>query len=118
MLYAVLIALLAWVGWWSIVQLPPNSVTLVLFFVLLFVAVGATLMPAIAYLNARFGRFRAKRVYVVRFVRQTLMVSGFVVIVAWLQLRDVLSPTLALIVMAVFVLTETFLVTRENPGEE
>jgi hypothetical protein len=118
MLYAVLVALLSWAGWWSVIQLPPNDLTKSLFFVLLFIALGSTLMPAVAYLNARFGRFHDRHVYVIRFVRQSLLTGGFVVVVAWLQMQRVLSPTLALIVLAVFMLTETFLVTRETPPEE
>ncbi len=118
MLYAILVALLSWAGWWSVVQLPINDLTKALFFALLFIAIGSTLMPAIAYLNARFGRFHDRRTFAVRFVRQSLMVGGFVVVVAWLQMQRVLSPTLALIVMAVLVLTETFLVTRDTPTEE
>jgi hypothetical protein len=118
MLYAVLITLLAWIGWWSVIQLPINDLTKTLFFVLLFIAIGSTLMPALAYLNARFGRFHDRRVYRLRFVRQSILGGVFVIVLAWLQMRRVLSSTLALILMAVFVLVETFLVTRETPPEE
>ncbi|MFL7809507.1 MAG: hypothetical protein AB8I80_12800, partial [Anaerolineae bacterium] len=71
----------------------------------------------IAYLNARFGRFQSKRVYQVRFARQSLFSGALVVVVAWLQMQRSLSPTLALIVVAVFILTETFLITREAPAD-
>jgi hypothetical protein len=118
MLYAVFVTLLAWTGWWSIIQLPINDLTKTLFFVFLFVAIGSTLMPALAYLNARFGHFHDKRVYRLRFVRQSIFGGVFAIVLAWLQMRRVLSSTLALILMAVFVLVETFLVTRETPPEE
>jgi hypothetical protein len=118
MLYVIFVGLVAWIGWWSMVQLPINNLTTVLFFVLLFIAIGSTLMPALAYLNARFGRFHDERVYRLRFVRQSVFIGVFVILVAWLQMQRVLSSTLALILMAVFVLTETFLVTRESPIEE
>jgi hypothetical protein len=117
MLWAILVALLAWSAMWSVIQLPVNTLTKVLFFVALFGAISATLMPAIAYLNARFGRFQSKRVYQVRFARQSLFSGAFIVVVAWLQMQRSLSPTLALILMAVFILTETFLITREAPTD-
>jgi predicted neutral ceramidase superfamily lipid hydrolase len=118
MLYMALAALVSWAGWWSVVQLPINDLTKTLFFVLLFAAIGSSLMPAIAYLNARFGRFRNERTYYARFVRQSILASAFAIAIAWLQMRHVLSSTLALILLAVFVLTETFLITREAPPEE
>jgi hypothetical protein len=118
MLYVVFVALLAWTGWGAVIQLPINDMTKTLFFVLLFVAIGCTLMPALAYLNARFGRFQDKRIYQVRFVRQSMLAGVLVVVIAWLQMQQVLSPTLALISIAVFVLIETFLVTREAPPKE
>lgn len=118
MLYAIFVTLLAWTGWWSIIQLPINDLTKTLFFVFLFVAIGSTLMPALAYLNARFGRFHDKRVYRLRFVRQSIFGGVFAIVLSWLQMRRVLSSTLALILMAVFVLVETFLVTRETPPKE
>jgi hypothetical protein len=117
MLWAILIALLAWSVLWSVIQLPVNALTKGLFFVSLFVAISATLMPAIAYLNARFGHFQNRRVYQARFARQSVFTGAFIVAVAWLQMQRALSPTLALIMMAVFVLTETFLITREAPAD-
>jgi hypothetical protein len=117
MLWAVLVALIAWSALWSVIQLPVNVLTKGLFFVSLFVAISATRMPAIAYLNARFGRFQSRRVYQARFARESLFVGAFIAIVAWLQMQRALSPTLALIIMAVFVLTETFLITREVPAD-
>jgi hypothetical protein len=118
MLYVALVALMAWTGFASVVMLPPNELTLPVLFVLLFVCVGSTLMPAIAYLNARFGRFCSEHIYQVRFVRQSILVGAFVVVAAWLQLQRKLSATLGLILLAVFVLTETFLITRESPPKE
>lgn len=115
---AVLAALFSWAGWWSVLQLPINGLTKGLFFVLLFVAVAATLMPALAYLNARFGRFVSPRVYQMRFVRQSLLAGAFAVASAWLQMQRVLSSSLFLILLAVFVLVETFLITREMPPQE
>jgi hypothetical protein len=117
MLWVILVALLAWSALWSVIQLPINALTKALFFASFFVAIAATLMPAIAYLNARFGRFQSKRVYQARFTRQSLFSGAFIAIVAWLQMQRALSPTLALIMLAVFILTETFLITREMPAD-
>jgi hypothetical protein len=118
MLYVALVALISWAGLWSAVQLPINDLTKTLFFALLFICVASSMMPAVAYLNARFGRFYSQRVYYARFVRQSILAGAFVVVIAWLQMRRVLSLTLAWILLAVFVLTETFLITRETPPDE
>jgi hypothetical protein len=118
MLYVVSGAVIAWAAWWSVVQLPITDVTKTIFLTLLFAAIVCTTMPAFAYLNARFGRFQDDRVYRLRFVRQSILIGSFVVLIAWLQMQRVLGATLALIVLAVFVLIETFLITREPPGNE
>jgi hypothetical protein len=117
MLWVILIALIAWSALWSVIQLPVNGLTKTLFFASFFTAISTTLMPAIAYLNARFGRFQSQRVYQARFTRQSLFSGAFIAIVAWLQTQRALTPTLALIMLAVFVLTETFLITREMPAD-
>jgi hypothetical protein len=116
MLYVVFVALLAWVGLWGLIQLPITNPTKVIFFILLFAAITSTAMPPIAYLNARFGKYRAKQTYQARFVRQSVWLGLVVVIAGWLQMRRQLGATLALILIAVFVLTETFLITRESPS--
>jgi hypothetical protein len=112
--YVVAIGLLSWAGLWGVIQLPITEPTRVIFFFLLFVAVTSTAMPPISYLNARFGRCRNQRTYQVRYVRQSVWLGSFVAIAGWLQMRRLLTATLALILMAVFVLTETFLLTREG----
>jgi hypothetical protein len=112
---AVLVALLSWTGLWGVVQLPITDLAQILFFVLLFVAIASTVMPPIAYFNARFGKAENQRTYRSRFVRQSIWLGTFAVIAAWLRTRRMLTVTLALILMAVFALTETFLITREGP---
>jgi hypothetical protein len=113
--YAVLIATLSWLGLWGVTRFPVSDAALVVFFVLLFVAIASTVMPAVAYLNARFGKVESQRIYRARFVRQSIWLGIFVVIVGWLQTRRMLTATLALILMAVLALTEMFLITREVP---
>jgi hypothetical protein len=116
--YVVTIGVLSWAGLWGVIQLPITQPTRVIFFFLLFAAVTSTAMPPIAYLNARFGRCRNQRTYQVRYVRQSVWLGSFVVIAGWLQMRRLLTATLALILMAVFVLTETFLLTREGASNQ
>lgn len=118
MLYALSGAAVSWLGLWGMIQLPVNEGTEAVFFILLFTAMMTTFMPALAYLNARFGQFRNERTYRARFVRQSIWIGLFIVISAWLRTRRVLDLTLALILLAVFVLTETFLVTREGPLDD
>jgi len=117
-LYVVLIAILSWVGMLSVVQLPISSTTKTLFFGLLFAAVTTTMMPVVAYLNARFGKCRDTRVYRVRFVRQSIWVGLFVTVVAWLQARRMLEATVGVILLAVLVLIEAFMITRESPVDD
>lgn len=112
---AVLVALLAWTSLWGVVQLPITHASQVVFFAMLFVAITSTVMPPVAYLNARFAQASNPRTQRVRFVRQSIWLGVFVVVAGWLQARRVLTLTLALILIAVLALTETFLITREVP---
>jgi hypothetical protein len=75
-------------------------------------------MPPIAYLNTRFGKCPAQRTYQARFVRQSIWLGLFCVVSGWLQAKRILTATLALILVAVFFLTETFLITRESPSSK
>jgi hypothetical protein len=113
--FVVLIALLAWLGLWGLLQLPVTGVTRAVFFVLLFGAITNTSIPPIAYLNARFGRCRDQRTYQARFVRQSIWLGLLTAVLGWLQMRRILTFSLAMILVAVFVLTETFLLTRDRP---
>jgi hypothetical protein len=116
-LCAVLVALIAWAGLWAVTRLPVTDAAQIVFFTLLFVATASTMMPPVAYLNARFGQNSSQRIHRARFVRQSIWVGTFVVIAGWLQSRRMLTTTLALILLAVLALTETFLITREVPGK-
>jgi len=118
MLYAAFASVIAWLALWGVIHLPVSSVSVVFFFCALFVAMTCTFMPAIAYLNARFGTFRGRRAYRWRFVRQSTEIGLFVVVVAWLQMRQVLNLTVALILLIVFILIETFMMTREVPTQK
>lgn len=115
MLFTILIAVLSWLGLWGLIQLPVTGPTRTLFLIVLLTAISSTSMPLTAYLNARFGRCRDERTFQARFVRQSIWLGLLIVILAWLQMRRILTTTLALILSAVFILTETFLLTRERP---
>lgn len=116
--YMVLGIVASWLGMWGVLRLPVNATTKVLFFIALFCVVTTMVMPAAAYLNARFGRCTERRVYQGRFVRQSIWVGLYTGVVAWLQMQRVLNLMLALILIAAFALIETFLITREGPAEE
>ena len=116
MLPVAFVALLAWLGLWGVIQLPVTGPTRTLFFALLFCAITSTAMLPFAYLNARFGRCRHWRTFLARFVRQSIWLGLLIVVLGWLQMRRILTTVLAMILIAVFVLTETFLLTREHPS--
>jgi hypothetical protein len=116
MLLVAFVALLSWLGLWGVVQLPVTGATRTLFFVLLFCAITSSAMPPIAYLNARFGRCGDRRIFAARFVRQSIWLGLLIVVLGWLQMRRILTTVLAMILIAVFGLTETFLLTRDRPS--
>lgn len=118
MLYTAFASVIAWLALWGVVHLPVNRVSVVFFFCALFVAIACTFMPAIAYLNTRFGTFRSRRAYRWRFMRQSIEIGLFVVVIAWLKMRQVLNLTVASILLIVFILIETFLITREIPSQK
>jgi hypothetical protein len=111
----ILIAVLSWLGIWGVIQLPITGPTRAVLFVLLFCGITCTVMVPISYLNARFGRCRDRRTFQSRFVRQSIWLGLLLVVLAWLQMRRILTTTLAMILTAVFGLIETFLLTREQP---
>jgi hypothetical protein len=115
MWYVILLAVLSWLGLWGLVHLPVTGATRALLFILLFLGIASTVMPPLSYLNARFGRFRDQRAFQARFVRQSIWLGLLIVVLAWLQMRRILTTTLATILTAVFILIETFLLTRERP---
>jgi hypothetical protein len=112
---AILIAVLSWLAIWGVIQLPVTGPTRALLFVLLFCGITCTVMPPISYLNARFGRCLNQRTFRSRFVRQSIWLGLLATVLAWLQMRRILTTTLAMILTAVFGLIETFWLTREQP---
>jgi CDP-diglyceride synthetase len=91
------------VGWGGLYQLVTTTLPRVgqrwLFFVLLHIAVSATVLPFIRYLNIRF--------------RQSVWVGVFAVTCAWLQIPRVLSLPTAFFLALALIVIEVFLRSRE-----
>jgi hypothetical protein len=109
----VILALLAWVGLGYLVYTtPPALPWRIAFLGLLLVASGASGMPVTLYLNRRFATLRRGRDQV-RALRQSLWISGFVVLCAWLQMERSLTWAAALVFLGVFALLELLCAGRE-----
>jgi len=84
-----------------------------LFLSLTFVGLSAGTVPVTSYLNQRFakpGWFERDKI---RLARQGGWVGLFGVLMAYLQLIRALNWTIALVLVGVFILIETFFLTRE-----
>ncbi|MBC7251194.1 MAG: hypothetical protein H5T62_13015 [Anaerolineae bacterium] len=108
------VAALSWAGLAGLVlftraPLPAR----VAFFILLFLALTATCAPLLLYLNARFAK-TDKTPGLRRPLRQSVWVALFFVICAWLQMIRVLHWIVAVLLIVIFVLLETFFTTRDT----
>lgn len=94
-------------------QLYPSTITQVLFFVLLFITASTAIVPLLAWLNHRFGgeNWRDKDAY--RLLRQGGEFGLLAVILSYLQLIRALDWMIALVLLGVIALMETFFLTRE-----
>lgn len=108
---------LALVGWGGLVGLintvDPRVGPLPVwgFFVLWLMALTGTAVPFVRYLNRRFAR---EPVPAGVLLRQSLWVGVFGATCAWLELRDLLSSTLAALVLIALIGAEWFLHLRER----
>jgi hypothetical protein len=93
-------------------QIYPTPVSQALLFFLLFVTVGAGIVPVSAYLNHRFApkKWRTRDRY--RLLRHGLEGGLLVVIAAYLLLIQTLDWTIRAVLIGVFILMETFFLTR------
>lgn len=87
------------------------------FFVLLFIAVTASMIPFARTLHARFTPDTRELPPSGVIVRQCVWVGVFVVACAWLQMPRVLSLPIAFFLALALVVIEIFLRLRELPGE-
>lgn len=94
----------------------PNTIfarSQMLLFAFIFLGCGALTVPVTAYLNQRFAKADWLARDRARLLRQGSWVGLLAVLLAYLQLSRILNWTIALVLAAVFVLIETFLLTRE-----
>jgi hypothetical protein len=105
------------VGWGGLYQLVTTTLPRVgqrwLFFVLLHIAVSATVLPFIRYLNIRFTPVDYDLPPSGVIVRQSVWLGVFAVTCAWLQIPRVLSLPTAFFLALALVVIEVFLRSRE-----
>jgi hypothetical protein len=116
------LTLIGWAGLWIVISgTLPTLGPRWLFFFLGVIAITGPALPITYYLNQRFPSNPPVDGMVI--VRQALWVGVFGSTLTWLQLGRILTPALALILAAVFVLIEFLLRlferSRWNPnGDE
>ena len=94
-------------------QLYPTSLIVrLLFMALLFVTVGAAVIPFSIYFNQRFADKKWLKQDPNRLFRHSIEGGLMVVILAYLQLIRALDWTITLVLISVFVLMEIFYLTR------
>ena len=109
-----LVAALSWLGLGLLLStVRPAPWPLLVFFVLLFVATWASLVPVTYYLNRRFAgppaNWSAWRPF-----RQSLWGASLLVLWAWLQLNRALNWPLAVLLVAIFSLAEVIILLGEK----
>jgi hypothetical protein len=106
--------LMAVVGWWGLYELysrtlPDQPGALSLFLALLFLALTATLAPAVAFLDRRLApRATARDPW--RFLRHSAWASICVVVYAWLQVQRALNVGYVLVIPFILVAVEVLIV--------
>ena len=93
-------------------QLYPTGLTVVLFFVLLFVTFGAGVVPLSAFGNHRFATKKWQKRDPYRLIRHAIEGGMLSVTIVYLQLIQALDWTIAAVLVSVFILMETFFLTR------
>lgn len=109
------------VGWGGLYLLVTRTLPRVgerwQFFLLLHIAIAATALPFVRYLNLRFTPITRQPPPGGVLVRQSVWIGLFVVTCAWLQIPRVLTPTVAFFVALALIVIEVFLRSRELPSE-
>jgi hypothetical protein len=98
--------------WFVFTQLYPTPASQALLFFLLFVTVGAGVVPVSAYLNHRFARKRWRTQDPYRLLRQGVEGGLLAIIAVYLLLIQTLDWTITAVLIGVFLLMETFFLTR------
>lgn len=112
-LVAVVIAILGWAGLAGLVFFTRAPLLVrIAFFILLFIALMATLVPLTFYINNRFVKSGAA--YDLRRpIRQSAWVALFFVVCVWLQMIRALHWIVVALLAGVFILLETFFLTHD-----
>lgn len=113
-----LVAALSFTGLYYVVSnLWPNPDTLlaqpqILLFAFLFFGLGSITIPLTVYFNHRFARPGWLERDKTRLIRQGAWVGFLGILLAYLQLIRALNWTIAAVLVGVFILIETFFITR------
>jgi hypothetical protein len=99
-------------------RIPPNPHVILagpqlLFLTFIFLALVASAVPVSAYMNYRFANPDWLKRDKPRLAREGIWFGLFGVLLAYLQLIRALNWTIALVLVCVFILIETFFLTRE-----
>lgn len=117
-LLSILVAVISFLALYYIVNyLWPNPDTVfaqpqLLFFMFLFLGLGAVTVPITVYFNHRFARPGWLERDKTRLLRQGAWVGFFGILLAYLQLIRALNWTIVAVLAGVFILIETFFITR------
>ncbi len=110
---AIILTLFGWLGLAALILFAaPTAGPRWLFFLLLTLALAGSVMPFIAFLNRRFPGAAPATPNIV--LRQSLWIAIYGDTVAWLQMGRVLTPALALLLLAGLALIEFLLRLSER----
>ena len=112
---ATMIAIAGFVGLiYVLTQIHPDSTPAAqgLLFFLIFITVGAGAIPISTYFNRRFATPRWAELDPNRLFRHGLEAGTLVTLLAYLQLIQTLDSTMIAVLIGVFILMETFFLTR------
>lgn len=96
-------------------SVPRLGAELWLFFLLLHITMTGMMIPIVRYFNVQLTRRSVPSGII---VRQSIWISLYLVIVAWLQILRVLSLPIGFFLALVFIVLEGFLRTRELNAED
>jgi len=103
------VAVASWAGLgYMVMTQSPSTVTKALFFPLLFLAVASVVIPCLAWLYGRMGHEDEPAAV----LRQGGWAGLYVSLVAGLQMARLLDAIVAVVMAAIFVLLEVFLLQR------
>ena len=110
---AIILAILGWGGLYFLLNLTiPTVGPRWLFFFLSVLALTGTTLPVIAFLNQRFPTNPPVNAGVI--VREAIWVGIYIPTLAWLQLGQVLTPALSLLLAVGLLAIEVLLRLRER----